>query len=796
MALVAAWLLFPLVALVVCAGIGLLVERASGARMPLSLVLPVGMAGLVCATQLTTYWSWSARLTLPLVVVLALAGLVLGRASLRHRPDPFAVAAALGVLAVFAAPVVLSGDATFAGYTVLGDTSIHMIGADALLEHGRDFASLPPSSYEYSLVAYYGGSGYPSGGPTAVGALTSLVHQDVAWTFQPFLALLVTFTALALWSLFARYVESRPLRGLLTFVAAQPGLVLAYTLQGSVKEIGAVFGVVLVGALIPVYAEAAPGWRRTIPLAVGASALVGFVGLAAAVWLGPMLVAALLLGWIPRRAPLRVGALEVGVFALLGLVLCYQMAIEATSYVDVATGVVTAQQEFGNLLGPLDPLHVLGVWLNGDYRLFPTGAWTETRLLAGVVAGAFAIGAIAMLSRRSWAAIVFVGVSLFAYVYVTQRGSPWADGKAMTIVSPAIMFAAGLGVAFVHRLGQRWLAWGIAGLLAVGVLWTNAYQYHDVSLAPRDRMEELEQIGEVIAGEGPTLYTEFEEYGKHFLREAAPEGSSEGWQRRFAEAEGRDGRFPRFGFDNDTDQYTDDYLRYYRTIVLPRGFFGSRPPSTYERIHQGPYYDVWQRPADADDALIRHASLGDGRTPYADARCSVVRSIADDARAEGGRIAYAELPPVRMIVPAETALPPGWFPDTLDPALLQVRGQGLIEDSVRLPHDGEWTIWVEGSLKRDWRVLVDGREVGTLRRGLEPRLGAHEVATVSLPAGRHVVTLQRPGGDIGPGNGGYEQLGPVVFAPPEFSERPAETIDPSAWRSLCGRSLDWVEAVR
>jgi hypothetical protein len=93
-------------------------------------------------------------------------------------------------------------------------------------------------------------------------------------------------------------------------------------------------------------------------------------------------------------------------------------------------------------------------------------------------------------------------------------------------------------------------------------------------------------------------------------------------------------------------------------------------------------------------------------------------------------------------------------------------------------------------------VLVDGREVGTLRRGLEPRLGAHEVATVSLPAGRHVVRLERPGGDIGPGNGGYEQLGPVVLAPPEFSERPAETIDPSAWRSLCGRSLDWVEAVR
>ena len=107
----------------VCAGIGLLVERAAGARLPLSLVLPVGMAGLVCATQLTTYWSWSARLTLPLVVVLALAGLrARAREPPARAPTRCAVAAALGVLAVFAAPVVLSGDATFAGYTVLGDT--------------------------------------------------------------------------------------------------------------------------------------------------------------------------------------------------------------------------------------------------------------------------------------------------------------------------------------------------------------------------------------------------------------------------------------------------------------------------------------------------------------------------------------------------------------------------------------------------------------------------------------------------------------------------------------------------
>ncbi len=797
MDLVAAWLLFPVVALAVCGGIGLLLERASGSRLPRALILPAGMAGVVCATQLTTYWDWSAELTLPLVVVLALAGLLLGRAGLKRHPDPWALAAAAGVFAVFAAPVVLSGHATFAGYTLLGDTSIHMIGADALLTHGRDFSSLPPSSYEYSLVTYYGSSGYPSGGPTAVGALTSLVHQDVAATFQPFLTLLVALMALCLWSLFEPVVPSRPLRALLTFVAAQPALVLAYALQGSVKEIGTAFGVVLIAALIPVHLAAPPGFRRTIPLAVACAGLIGLVGLAAGIWIAPLLLILAFLALRGERPSWGRAALEVAGFGLLSLVLAYQAVIDYGSYVSVAGGVVTAQLEFGNLLGPLDPLHVLGVWLNGDYRLLPAGgAWTETRVLAGFVAGSLAIGVLGAIRRRSWPALVFVGVSLLAYFYVTRRGSPWADGKAMVIVSPAIMFGAGLGVAFLHHLGQRGLAWGLAGVLAVGVLWTNALQYHDASLAPDDRMQELADLGERLDGEGPTLYTEFEEFGKHFLRKAAPEGSSEGWQRRYRLTTGRGGQPPRFGVANDADQYTDRYLNYYRTIVLRRGFFGSRPPSIYRRIHHGRYYDVWQRAPGAQRRLIRHDSLGDARQPGQRAPCDRVRAIASDARRAGGRIAYAEMPQVRMFIPSHTALPNGWGPDPADGFVLQARGPGRIESSIVLPRAGRYGLWVEGSLRRDWRVLVDGRATGPLRKSLNPRLSAVEVARLDLRAGRHVITLERPGGSLVPGDGGFDQLGPVALAPEESDTRPAATIAPSDHRSLCGRSLDWVEAVR
>ena len=144
----------------------------AGGGVPGTLLLPLGLAGIVVASQLTTYFDWSAELTTPLVVVLAIGGVILGRDRIRTlRPDIWAAAAALGVFATFAAPVVASGEATFAGYSVLGDTSIHFIGADHLLEHGRNLKSLEPSSYEFSLAQYYGNSGYPAGGPTAIGAV-------------------------------------------------------------------------------------------------------------------------------------------------------------------------------------------------------------------------------------------------------------------------------------------------------------------------------------------------------------------------------------------------------------------------------------------------------------------------------------------------------------------------------------------------------------------------------------------------------------------------------------------------
>ncbi|MGB2953033.1 MAG: hypothetical protein WBB74_06545 [Gaiellaceae bacterium] len=793
-----AWVLFPLVVVAVSLGQGLLIERIAGIRLPDPLLLPLGLAGIIASSQLTTYWDATARLTTPLVVVLAAAGIVLGLPRLRATsPDLWGLAAAVGVFSVFAAPVVLSGDATFAGYTVLGDTSIHFIGTDYLLKHGRDFSHLAPSSYEYSLRSYYGSASYPSGGPTAIGALRPLVGQDVAWIFQPFLACFAATLALSLYALVGGLVERRPVRALVAFTAAQPALVLAYALQGSIKEVGTAWSVPLMAALVPLARAAPPASRRhLLPLAVAGAAAIGIVGLAAVIWLGPFAVAALLIAVRrPARRYARGWLIAGGSLLVVLALLSYQALLGERGYLTVAQGTVTARNEFGNLLGPLHSAQMFGIWINGDYRLPPTGArHTATYVLIYVAAAAGVVGALWMLRRRAWTPLLFVGVSLLGWAYVTKRGSPWADAKALVIVSPAIMLAAMSGAAALFAYARRLGAVALAVAITGGVLASNALAYHNVSLAPRQRLGELGRIGQRIAGQGPTLYTEFEEFGKHFLREGDPEGSSEGWQRRLRPL--RNGQFPQMGFSYDLDQFTLDYVRYYRTIVLRRSPSLSRPPATYRRTFVGRFYEVWQRPARPRQTILDHLPLGLGLDPAGRAPCTAVRELAALARRGHAQLAYIRRVPILAFVPSHTAYPPRWAVDPVDGSSLYTVSPGRVQSSVVARRPGEYEVWVQGSFSRGETVFVDGHRLGTTAGQLNGRGQYAHIGIVGLARGRHVITLIRAGGDLTPGNGALERLGPVIVEPRWVDFDRVHFLDPSRYRRLCGKWLDWVEAVR
>ena len=525
------------------------------------------------------------------------------------------------------------------------------------------------------------------------------------------------------------------------------------------------------------------------------AAAIGAVGLVAGVWLAPVALAALVLA--VRRDQQRYTATlaQAGTFVAVLAFLSLQSLAQARAYLEVAQDTVTSQQEFGNLLGPLRYAQMFGVWLVGDYRQRPEGRNEHlTYALIGIVILAAVLGVIWAVRRRAWAPLFFIGISLLGWAYVTRRGSPWADGKALMIVSPAVMLAAMLGPAGLFAVRRRVEGAVLLGVVAAGVLASNALAYHDVSLAPRDRLVSSSRSATGSTARARRSTRNSRSSASTSCEDADPAGSSEGWQRRLLPL--RDGSYARMGLSYDIDQFPLEYVRYYRTIVLRRSPTASRPPSNYRLAYSGRYYDVWQRDPDDENAVVAHASLGGLLDRGSLPNCRDVRSLARQARASGGRLAYVPTPETYSFVPSQTAFPPTWFVDPSEGHILRPRGPGKIQDSVDVRVPGTYDVWVMGSFGRGFDVRVDGTEVGRVRHHLNGRGQYQHAGSIELDRDRHIVELSRGGGTLRPGDGLLELLGPVVLVRRDDEAYRARFADPDEAGSLCGRRLDWFELVR
>jgi hypothetical protein len=796
--LVAAWLGFPLVLAALTFGCGLLAERATGRRLHGALLLPLGLAVVVVVSQMTTVLSRTAPWTPWLMVALALAGFWVGLPRLRTtRPDWWAVAAAGGVFAVFAAPVVFSGKATFAGINVSGDVSFQLIGIQYLLDHGRQMGILPPSTYEFFAEVYYGRF-YPAGAHTAAGTARELTGLNAAWIYHPYLSSLQALTALSFYALVRPYVERRWVAALIAFVAAQPAIALGYALQGQVKEIAAITMIALTGALVTAWATMPDrGVRDALPLALASAALISVIGWAGGVWLAPLLLACLIAALWRRGRFDPLGAVKLGgVFAVAAAVLVWPQYKALSFYFTPATGFLGNQNELGNLRHPISAFQTLGIWLSGDYRELPSDHVHATYMLLGVALLSAALGLSWALRRWAWPPVLFVAVNVVTCVYLLRRGSPYADAKVFMIVAPGLLLGVMLGVPALLAGRMRGAAFALAAVIGGGVLISNALAYHEASLGPRDRYQELQRFGDGLAGKGPTLYTEFDEQDKFFLRHAQAEGASDAYRRHGSGLRPGLGPGPLFGSYYDLDAFPVEYPLAFDNIVLRRGPATSRPPAPFSLARRGRYYEVWQRrPGPPTPAVAEHVPLGDrfqaGTVPF----CRDVRALAGRAMAEGQRLAYVLRPESELVVPAAGPHPIAWQVYGPDPATLVPVGPGRIDRIAYVPRAATYDLWLQGSFRRPFTVRVDGRRVGVVpadQNGPE-QFGA--AGSVRLTAGNHRIELERSGGSLAPGNGGLSSVGPLVLEPQTSAARAVRSVDASRWRELCGKRLDWIERV-
>ena len=515
--LVVAWVVFPMVLLAVTLGCGLALEALAGRPLPLSLVPPVGFAAAVVLMGFATMTDATAELAVPLVVALSIAGFGVGHAGLRRRLEPWAAGAGAAAYAAYAAPVVASGEATFAGYVKLDDTATWLGMLDYALEHGTRVTGLAPSSYE-AMLTFWLGDGYPLGSFLPLG-VTRLVDVDPAWTWQPYLAFLAAPSR-------ARAVPARrKRRPLATPPCARRGDGERFGAPLRVRALGRREGALRGG---PAGAAGRDHVARLERPATGgphpgvaASAFLDGLSVAGAIWLVPVAAVVLVQGWRRRRLG------TVALAAVAALALALPALVAAPSFLDNANEVARGTDVNGNLLGPLSPWQLAGIWPSTDFRVEPEQVSRDDRPRGDRAGGVCPrsgrrLPAQGLEPARAPRDRPGGGVRVHRLVGAVDRGEGARDR-----LTRRSRRGPRRGAALVESRRRVEGALVLVALVG-GVAWSNALASSDAYLAPRGQLAELEGIGERYAGDGPTLMTEYQPYGvRHFLRRMDPEGASE-----------------------------------------------------------------------------------------------------------------------------------------------------------------------------------------------------------------------------------------------------------------------------
>ncbi len=729
------------------------------------------------------------------------------------RPDGWLVAAGWRTYAVCAAPVVLSGNATLLGYFVDTDPAFHLELTTWLLAHGHDLTGVPvysPSAVTNMLHEYISSS-YPLGADVAVGAVRPLAGQDLAWIYQPYMAVVMALTPLALGEVLHDAVPRRPMRALAAFVIATGGLIYAFYLQASVKEIVVILLLPTVVVLVVDLVRRPLAFRAVVPLAAMVVAGLAVYSVAIVPWLGvPLGIWFVVTArrWV--RMARRGWSWHVAVWpaaALLVVGATLPFLAGASVFVTAAQGVLGQQQHaLGNLAAPLSPWETLGIWPSGDFRYAPVTGTTTAHVFIGVAAAAAVVGVAWMLRRRTFAPLLFLVSSGLAALYLSTRTSPYAESKVLTIVSAPILMAALLGAValmeYRRRLVGGLVAAVVVGVIVAGVLWTNFLAYHDSSVVPRARLQELAAIGTRFAHDGPAFYDQWDTLPIYFMRrESVAVPSTFAGPALLATTTAPPHSTGQPSTPWDTNDLNFSYLQGFRLLVLGRSPTTSRPPADFELISRGRYYDVWRRTA--TPTVIEHIPLtrSDGTDHTPASACRAITTAASVATADHARLAYVPRTALPTFVPTTGHHSPAWGPlptNGFGPTGILAVGQaaGAVTGTLDVPQTGRYQVWLGGTESRKVIVSVGGHVVGALSHQIGIAGQYLKVGTVQLSAGAQAVRITRPPPTLTPGNVlGGDAIGPLTLvrngAPTAVHEVAATQA-----RSLCGRALQWVEVVR
>ena len=796
-----AWLLFPALMLVTAAGVGLLVERLCRVTLPGALVAPLGL----CASIIVLMPVYKVGLTAPaadaVLLACAIAGFVLNRRVWRALPGRVAGGwcgiAALAVFAVYMAPAALTGNWTWTGYNFVNDTAFQLILADWIQHHGIPYAAQPRSTTS-EVVRVYLLTAYPIGSHAHFGTLASIARAPLEVVYQSYIAGLLSIGSMGLFSLARRAGLVPWAAAASAAVASLAALTYSYALQGNVKEmamLATLITAVAIGAEIlgrerPLGLVVCLGIVLAASLSVYYAAAIPYVGVV-------VVVLAVTAAW---KAP-AVARRRLAFAAAAGAVVVAVASAPALAGIktsrEILSGTFASTTPTGNDLAqlkrPLPPLEGTGVWLAGDYRDPVLGTLKHGLTAVGIalIVGLCLLGVVLALRRRRGlvGALMLFVTGVIVYVVVSPRTSPYADGKLLALMAPGVLFLA-LAAALAVSGRLRGVALAAGGVVGALVLASVALAYHQVKLVPVARMDDLKKIDAHYAGSTDlTLFNEFDEFGKYFLRHTRMNAPGEAITESFTVLRGG-GSAP--GQSPDLDELDLAYLQRFPRIVVRRGPGTSQPPADYRLDYRTADYDVWTRRAGVSVANTFPLN-GAYAAEAAPTKCADVLDFVAK-RPPGTRVLAAARPETALLdIPGSKQLPPGWHPDPERPGQLLLTTPGVVRGEVTV-HGGDYQTWVQGSFGRPMTVRVDGREIGSAKGIDTPRGWLRAGGQLRLSPGRHTIEVERPSGGLGPGDGARSDLGALALVAPG-DDRVQEIAPAGAESALCGHSWDWIDLV-
>ncbi len=251
-----------------------------------------------------------------------------------------------------------------------------------------------------------------------------------------------------------------------------------------------------------------------------------------------------------------------------------------------------------------------------------------------VIALLAAAGIVLEVRRRRPAGLLLLIPMAAVAALLAPQLSPYAGGKLLVVLSPAVVLMAAIGGFALLAQRVRWIQVvcgagadghdrrrarvGRSGLSPGHPRPSGSHRRHDRRGRPRN-------------GGGLWLVNEWEEFAKYFMRDIKVNAAFEAESPRPAEM-----RKPRpiFGRYYDLDALTLEYMDSFPGIIKRRSPEASRPPASFKLSYANDYYEVWRR--QDSPAVIEHLPLQRRHTAAATPGCAAVRALASRARPATG----------------------------------------------------------------------------------------------------------------------------------------------------------------